>query len=608
MPAIQQYRFGDFILEASKQRVRHRDGQALDLTPRLFAALRFFVEHADELLDRDTLVAALWPKVVVEENNLSQVISGLRRALGDESRSPCYIETVPRRGFRFVAQVTAVVADGSAVEQFPPSLAASRRTREGTTVAVLPFVPLLREASDELLELGMADSLISRLSTVNGLVVRSVSSMRRFAGPDRDPMAAARALNVSWVVDGSLHRGSDRLRVTARLISAADGAAVWSGQFDEKFTDLFEVQDLISERVARALEPKLSANFDSSRESAAPASRSPTETGGTRDVDAYQLYLAARQHAQGVRAEGLHKSLELYDKALAIDAGYALAWAGQGETYRRMLFGADRAPSEVFAPYRKAVLRALELAPDLAEAHAQMGWIHFWHDFNWQAAELKFQHALRLNPNVVGAHFGLGFLLLTLDRIDEGIAHVRWARELDPMSLIINTMEASFLFAMGRRDEAAARLARAFEIEPNFWVAHLSLAVQHIADNKLEEAIVSLQRADALADQSSQPAALLGVCFAREGKIEESRAVLLRLQRLSDERYVPPTALAAVHAALGEAGHALDALERAYLAHDTRIAYIKDDMRWHALRNEPRFSALLHKMNLVAFGPGASGP
>ena len=608
MPPIQQFRFGDFVLEVSKQRVRHRDGTVIGMTPRLFAALRFFVEHADELLDRDTLMTALWPNVIVEENNLSQVISGLRRALGDDGKTPRYIETTPRRGFRFVAVVTTVEVDGNARELVLPSFSSSTGMRDGTTLAVLPFLPLLRENSDELLEIGMADSLIARLSTVHGLVVRSVSSMRRFTGPERDPIAAARALNVTWVVDGSLHRGTDRLRVTARLISVNDGAAIWSGQFDEKFTDIFHVQDLISDRVARALAPKLIAGVGKRDESSAPVAGLPAEAGGSRNVDAYQLYLAARQHAQGVRADGLRKSLELYDKALVLDDSYALASAGQGETYRRMLFGADGAPNEIFVPYRKAVLRALDLAPDLAEAHAQMGWIHFWHDFAWHAAELNFRHALNLNPNDVGAHFGLGFLLLTLDRIDEGIAHVRRARELDPMSLIINTMEASFLFAMGRREEAATRLARAFEIEPNFWVAHLSLAVQHIEDGKFDEAIDSLQRADALADQSSQPAALLGVCFARAGRIEESRAVLLRLQRLGEARYVPPTSFAAVHAALGESGHALAALERAYVAHDTRIAYMKDDLRWDAVRDEPRFSALLRKMNLDAFGPGASGP
>jgi tetratricopeptide (TPR) repeat protein len=254
------------------------------------------------------------------------------------------------------------------------------------------------------------------------------------------------------------------------------------------------------------------------------------------------------------------------------------------------------------------VLRALEIAPDLAEAHGQLGWIHFWFDFDWAGAERVFRHALLLNPNVVGAHFGLGFLLLTLDRPEEGLAHVRWARELDPMSLIINTMEAGFLLNMGHHGEARDRLARVFEIEPNFWVAHMIRALLHQTDDEPELAIESLRRADQLADQSTQAAAMLGVQLARLGKTEEARNVLHRLQTLSKTRYVPPTSSAAVHAALGEVSLALDALESAWLARDTRLAYLKDDQRWSGLRDQPRFIALLNRLNLNSYGPGITGP
>jgi tetratricopeptide (TPR) repeat protein len=262
----------------------------------------------------------------------------------------------------------------------------------------------------------------------------------------------------------------------------------------------------------------------------------------------------------------------------------------------------------VFEPYRKAILQALEIAPELAEAHAQLGWIHFWFDFDWRAAERVFRHALRINPNVVGAHFGLGFLLLTLDRSEEGITHIRWARELDPLSLILNAMEAGFLLDMGRRDEASARLDRAFEIEPNFWVAHIIRALLHLVDHEPEQAIASLRRADQLADQSTQAAALLGVQLARFQKHDEAREVLNRLLSLQQTRYVPPTSLAAVHAALGEVTQALDALDRAWVARDTRLVYLKDDIRWTGLREQPRFAALLRQMKLDGYGPGTSGP
>jgi DNA-binding winged helix-turn-helix (wHTH) protein/tetratricopeptide (TPR) repeat protein len=612
MPICDRYAFGDFVLERSQHRLLHRDGRVVDLSPRLCSALLLFVERAGDLLGHDELMPALWPDVVVEPNSLSQAISGLRRVLGDPARGSRYIQTVARRGFRFVAAVTewpatdATLSPSIRTPAAAPSASADAPRRN--TLAVLPFLLLDPEAPGGLLGLGMADSLISRLSGVPGLVVRSMGSVRRFAGADQDPLSAARALDVAWVVDGSIQHTGEHLRASARLLSMPDGVATWSGHFDEKFSGVFEIQDRISARVHEMLAPKLEAGIGQRPSPSPSPAAALVDAGGSRNLDAYQLYLAARQHAQAVRADGLGKSIELYHKALALDPHYALAYAGLGETYRRMLFGADRAPLEVFPPYRAAVLQALKLAPDLAEAHAQMGWIHFWFEFDWPAAERVFRHALALNPNVVGAHFGLGFLLLTLDRSEEGLAHVRWARELDPMSLIMNTMEAAFLLSLGRRDGAAARLSRAFEIEPNFWVAHIVVAMIHFAEGQAEQALAALRRADELTDQSTQAAALLGVHLARLGRPEEAREVLRRLLSRARLRYVPPTSLAAVHAALGDTSAALDALDAAWQARDTRLAYLKDDSRWSGLREQPRFIALQGLMRLDRYGPGASGP
>ncbi len=658
MSPSERYAFGDFVLERSQQRVLRGDGTPLNLTPRLFSALLLFVERPGDLLDKDALMLALWPGLVVEENNLSQVISGLRRALGDDAQGSRYVQTVPRRGFRFIAPVTVLPDDGRVeraagsdatplkvpdrslseeegaserrlAEAQPvdprtkrrslgralagaaaaivaggawwwlvPRVSSGKASSVRSTLAVLPFKPLVAEGRDELLEVGMADSLIARLSTLPGLVVRSVGSVRRYAGPDQDPMRAARELDVAWIVDGSLQRRDGQLRITARLLSSSDGAAAWSGSFSEKASAVFDMQDAISERIARVLAPQLAPGNNA---------RTPlTATGATRDADAYQLYLAARQHAQGIGSAGLRKSVELYNKAIEIDPGYALAYAGLVESYRRMIFGADTPPIEAFEPAKVAAQRALQLAPALAEAHAGQAWIRFWYDFDWQGAERQFRDAVALNPNVVEAHFGLGLLLLTLDRADEGYAHIRRARELDPMSLILNTLEAGFMLDRGQREEAVARLNRALEIHPDFWVAHLTQAGFHFADNQPELALEAARRADTLADGSTQAAALLGVMLARLGRRDEAAAVLTRLLELGRTRYVPPTTVAAIHAALGQTGPALDALDRAYAVRDTRLVYMKDDGRWAALRQHPRFIALLQRMKLDRYGPGKS--
>jgi DNA-binding winged helix-turn-helix (wHTH) protein/Tfp pilus assembly protein PilF len=585
MAVPDRHTFAEFTLERSQRRLRRRDGTDVPLTPRLFAALLMFVERADQLLDRETLLAALWPGLVVEENNLSQVVSGLRRALGDDGGTRRFIETVPRQGFRFVAEVTPLTND--------PKL----------TLAVLPFVPLSLEERNVSLELGMADSLIARLSTVAGLVVRSVGSLRRFIGPEQDALAAARLLDVAWIVDGSLQRQGDRMRITARLLSAADGTAAWTGQFDEHFVDVFTTQDAIAARVAATLCAQLVQLGGRYSASSAPA-----DIGGTRDSDAYQLYLGARQHAQTVRADGLRRSIDMFGQALACDPQYALAYAGLAESYRRLIFGADWAPADVFPLYRSAVMRALEIAPDLAEAHAQLGWIHFWNDFEWLEAERVFRHAIALNSNAVSARFGLGFLLLTLGRVDEGMAQMSVARELDPLSLIINTMSAAFAFGAGRREEARQRIGRVLQIDSSFWVAHMTRAWFLRTDGDNEGAIAAMAQADVLADGSSQAAAVHGAWLAQIGRSDEARAVLLRLERQSETRYVPPTSLAAIHAGLGESALALDALEKAFLCRDTRMAYLRDDPRWTSLNALPRFRELLHLMRLDDNRKGVSGP
>jgi TolB-like protein/Tfp pilus assembly protein PilF len=441
-----------------------------------------------------------------------------------------------------------------------------------------------------LFEIGMADSLIARLSILPNVIVRSIGSVRRYAGYDQDALKAARELDVAWIVDGSIQRRDDQIKITARLLSVMDQTAEWSGSFNEKISGVFDLQDTISERIATILAPKLQLSRG--------AKAGATLGGGTRNADAYQLYLAARHHAQGIRAAGLRKSVALYHQAIDVDPNYALAFAGLAETYRRMVFGADVSPIEAFEPAKIAAKRALAIAPNLAEAHAALGWILFWFDYDWPGAERIFREAFALNANVSEAHFGLGHLLICVGRADEGIQHIATARELDPMSLIINSLEAGFLLGRGKRDEASKRLTRALEIDPDFWITHLTTGGLFLFDKKPDAALESFRRADALADESTQATAALGAQLARMGKTDEARTVLKKLIVRQTERYVPPTSVATIYAALSENNLALDALERAYAVRDSRLCYMKNDGCWSALRAEPRFTALMQRMKL----------
>ena len=633
---MREYRFHGFVLQVEQRRLVGADGAAIDLTPRLFDALLFLVERAGELLEKDRLLTELWPGLVVEENSLSQCISALRKVLGDDAQRGRFIQTVPRRGFRFVAPVELVEVPGGVPAWLPqaaadfgeqaidthrlpePASAPSRRTwisavagtvaltaaggaawrwrlsrdapppKGQSTLAILPFKPLVTGARDELLEMGMAESLIARLSNLPGVAVRSVGSVRRFGGTEQDPISAARELNVTWIVDGSIQRAEARVRVTARLLNTASGEAAWSGAFDEEFTGMFNLQDSISSKVAQVLAPHLG---DRGRRRLAGA-------GGTRNVDAYQLYLTARRHAQGIKTAGLVKSIELYRMAIALDPAYALAYSGMGESYRRMVFGADGEPNVVLVAARSCNERAVQLDPDLAEGHAGIGWNLFWHNWDWAGSAAAFDRALALNANEANAHLGYSQLLETLDRKADAIEHLRLARENDPLSLIMLTLETGSLIGAGRLEEARQRLHRVFDIEPDFWVAHMVQSSFMLVDGKPGEAIESLVRADQLSDGSSQAAASLGNLLARQGHTERARAVLRRLLDLGKSLYVPPTSTGLIYAGLGEKDSALNSLERGLVVHDVRMTLIRQDARWKLVAEDKRYQSVMRQLKL----------
>jgi TolB-like protein/DNA-binding winged helix-turn-helix (wHTH) protein len=442
------FEFGGFRLVAAERRLYRGDGSRVELSPRLFDALLHFVERPGQLLDKDSLLATLWPGLVVEDNNLNQLVSALRRALGDEAQGSRFIQTVPRRGFRFVGAVSARQAQ--AVTEAPAVMAPSPTTApvssgwrnrrmawtwalaallgasalllvsrsktapapQVTTLAVLPFKPLTLDGRDEVLEVGMADSLIARMSTTPGLVVMSIGSVRRFGGAEQDPQRAARALEVQWILDGTIQRWGDRVRVTARLLNAADGTATWSGSFDERFEDVFGVQDKISERVAQELAPRLSRGEHEQRAAAAIGKT------GTRDPAAYEHYLTARFHAQMLLADGLGKSIELFQRAIEVDPNYALAYAGLADTYRRMAIGIDAPPAQALAAGLAAAQRAVQIDPALAEAHAALGWMRWWAQWDWAGAEQSLRRATLINANLAEAQMGLGHLLCSQQRCE----------------------------------------------------------------------------------------------------------------------------------------------------------------------------------------------
>lgn len=630
------YAFGDFRIDTAARQLCRDDGTPVPLTPKVFDTLLLLVENSGQVLGKEALIAAIWPNRIVEENNLTQNISALRRVLGASAGDHRFILTEPGSGYRFVEPVRRVAGPGQATVSVPipaqgapardgaapVSSVAGRLSRRAGIVAtlfllaiivaagwfwrtraaapapvpslaVLPFKPLPADAHDAVLELGMADTLITKLSTNPHVVVRSLDAVRRYTGGGRDAIAAGRALGVNSVLEGYVQRQGDRVRVNARLLAIPGGAALWTGSFDESFRDVFAMQDAITQKVAAALSLKLDRD-----------ERLRMQQNYTSNVAAYQLYLEGRLHLQNATPPELVRSIAAFQRALKVDPNYALAYVGLAEGYRRQAIISDADPQIVLPLARAAALHALKIDDTLAEAWVPLGFVHFWYDWDWPAAEAAFRRGIELQPNFADLHFGYAALLSNLGRNDEALRESQRARELDPTSPLYVALEASFVAYAGRPDEARVQAEGVRRAHPDFWIAHLVLGWLDSNAGRHAAAVDDFDKADKLSGGSQQAVSMLGFALARAGRATEAQAVLDDLLRRAQKAYLSPTSIATIYCGLGDNERALDWLERGYAAHDVRMTFLQVDRRWDALRADPRFAAILRKMRLAPGSPG----
>jgi len=566
------YSFDNFSIDTSR-RVLLKGDESITLTPRIFDTLAHLVQHHDRVVTKEELLRSIWPNVFVEENNLTQSVSTLRRILGDRKGANRFIVTVAGHGYRFAAAVKV-------------SGAPTQASESTTTIAVLPFKPLVEKDRDAALELGMADALIMQLSALQ-TIVRPLTSVRRFTSLDQDAQNAGRELGVESILDGSIQRASDRIRVSARLTNGADGKTLWTGTFDEKFTDVFTVQDAISERVASALKLRLNKGGLSKR--------------FTDSTHAYELYVQGRYHWNRLVPSEVRKGIEFYEQALEIDPEYALALTGLAVANISLTISADGPPAELFPKAKTAALKALSIDESLADAHAYLAFVKFWFDWDWPGAESELKRALVLNPNSAEAHRGYGILLSQLRHFEEAIVRGERARQLDPLALITRANEAMFLYHAGRYEEAQQRLTSTLELEPNFWVALLALGKLYAQQKKYAEAVEALTKAKQFCGGSTQPLAMLGFVHGLAGDRVQAQSVLKELQALADARYVPPYNFSIVYYGLRDYKKTFTWLSRAYDARDPLLAaFINCEPFWQPLRSDKRFLSLLQRMNLFS--------
>nr|MBA2501953.1 tetratricopeptide repeat protein [Pyrinomonadaceae bacterium] len=491
-----------------------------------------------------------------------------------------------RRGFVVAALAMALLAAvGFGYWFFAPR---SSNTTSVESIAVLPFVNASGNADVEYLSDGMTETLINSLSQLPKLNVKARSSVFRYKGKEVEPRTVAAELSVQAILTGRVVQRGDDLALYLSLVDARNGNHLWGEGYNRKLADLVSLQKEIACDVSQKLRVRLSG-----------ADEQRLARNYTENVEAYQLYLKGRYHYFKLTQPEIRKGISFYEQAIDADPSYALAYAGMADAYRTLPLAGWNVPSkEAFPQAKAAARRALEIDENLAEAHIVLGWVGFLYDWDWTAAESELVKAIELSPNNSDAHRAYAHLLSNSGRHDGAIAEGRRARELDPLSLITNTLEGQFLFYAGHNEEAIARLRKTLEIEPNFWIAHNILGRVYIRQRRYTEATAALNRASELSGGSIEPVTQLGYALARSGKREQAEAMLEELKSLAAENHVPAYSFAMVYNGLGERDEALKHLEKSSQEREVQITFIKVDTRWDELRADPRFQDLLRRMNL----------
>jgi DNA-binding winged helix-turn-helix (wHTH) protein/TolB-like protein/Tfp pilus assembly protein PilF len=632
-PSQTSYHFEGFTLDLIRGCLL-REGQEVKLRPKSFDVLRYLVERPGRLVGRAELMQALWPDTFVSEESLAQCLMDVRRALQDDSQR--LVKTVPRRGYLFQGAVSAAPAPAGglsrrAVLLGSGTLAAGlaggallyrgffRGAKEPATLTVLPFRPLSQDGRDEPLELGMADALITRLSNLRQTIVRPTSSVRRFLDGSTDSVTAGRQLQTDWVLEGSLQRSGDRIRVTVQLLQVRDGRPSWAETFDEKFTDILTVQDRISERVADALALRLTGE-----------ERKRLTRRYTGDAEAYQLYLRGRYHWNKRTTAGLNKGIEYFQRAIDKDPNYALAYAGLADSYS-VLGSHDqgaRPPKEVFPKATAAARKAIEIDETLAEAHAALAFIQFQYEWDGAGAEKEFRRAFELNSEYTTLQQWYSDYSIARGRTEASLEASKRAIELDPVDLPSNAHLAWHYFFARQYAQAIEACRKALELDSYSSMPYWYLGMAYEQQREYQNAIAELQIAYVLSGGSPAPLssmahayavardavsggnpvylASLGHAYAVLGNVPEAHKVLGELDELSKRRYVSPYEKAVVHVGLGETEQALEWLEKAYGERSGWLIYLQVEPRLDRLRSDRRFGDLVRRVGLAPLGLGNS--
>ena len=670
------YEFGDFRLDTTKRLLQRLDGTMVPLTPRVFETLLYMVEHHDTVLDKERLMEAVWPDSIVEENNLSQNISTLRRIFGETPGSHSYIVTVPGRGYRFVAEVSDRTDNGSATmkaEQGTGTTLAENRTEAATakarqespgktggplalavlgvivlgatllargpgvgwlkkhrigdavpatspenvpetvhSIAVLPFKPLGSEMNNELLGLGMADAVIGKMSKLKQLVVLPTSSIFKYTDRAFDPIATGRTLDVDAVLSGTVQQSGDHLRVTVQLVTVSNGRTVWSQKFDQKFTDIFGIQDSISDNVVRSLALSLT-----------PDERKQLGKRYTINSAAYDSYLMGLYFWNKRSKDGIEKAIDYFERAVEKDPNFALAYALMADCYYLQLYYDYDSGSDPIQNAKAAVERALFLDDSIAEAHVAAAMVQFYEKRYQDGIESahtgamdSLRRAVVLNPNLAIAHQRYAWALCSFGHLDQGVREMKRAQELDPLSPTNNTALGIILVFDRQFRRSLEYCYKAAELAPNEALIQENLATAYALNGMYQQAIEHYQTVSELDPENKAGDALAWVAtvLTSAGRKPEADQMMPEILQLATAGKANPYNIAALYGVRGEKDSGFEWFEKALRkkpwaqadGHDSRM--IRYDPMLDPLRSDSRFAALLRQHNKAALLEIAASP
>jgi TolB-like protein/Tfp pilus assembly protein PilF len=575
-------RFGVFELDRAAGELRKR-GVRLKLEEKPLQILQLLLERPGEVVPRKRIQESLWPETHVRfDLSLNTAVNKLRSVLGDTAVNPRFVETVSRRGYRFIGSVRAP----SAWSGEQASARAGVRGMPGViSIAVLPFANTSGKPEMEYLSDGVTEGIIRSLSKIADVRVMAWSAVSRHRGDKADPRAAGRELNVEGVLVGGVLERGRTLLMHAELVDVETGWRLWGEQYKQKRSAIVALQT----KIARAIGEKLRARMQQT--GAEREARSYT-----RNAEAYADYLKGRYHWHKTSEESIQKSIEYFQQAIEKDPRFAMAHAGLADAYVMQVFMSLRAPDEVIPLARAAATKALELDEELSEAHASLAGIQKAYDWEWEAAERGYRRCLELNPSNTTGHRGYGSYLAALGRAEEAKLEMQRAQALDPLSLALSVEAAWYHYMVRDYAASVAQSRKTLEMEPRFPAAYHSLGLALEAQGKYAEAIKALEKSRALSQGHSIVLSSLGHCYAKAGREKDAREILKMLEDGARKKYIAPYSFAVIHIALGEIDAGLRWMEHGVATHDVWLVWMKQSPRLDPLRGDARFQNLMRKM------------